>query len=113
MPSRVKKLPLTAAPKVRMRNRSQIQQRKCNPRRVQSIAEDERERNRQQPDNFSKRQRVLAEYLQHIRQQRHAGTEQNEPDNVERLGIFFAIIRQMQIDQNEAGDADWKIHKEY
>ena len=56
---------------------------------------------------------MLAEYLQHIRQQRHAGAEENEPDNVERLRILFAIVRQMQINQKQAGNSDWKIHKKY
>ena len=54
---------------------------------------------------------MLTEYLQYIRQQRHAGAEENEPDNVERLRILFAIVRQMEIDQKQAGNSDWKIHK--
>ena len=41
MPSRVKKLPLTAARKVRIRNRLKLQQRKRRPRRVKSVAREQ------------------------------------------------------------------------
>ena len=55
-------------------------------------------------------QRVFAEHFQHIGQQRDAGAKQDEADNIERIG-FFAIVRQMQIDQEQADQADRKVHE--
>jgi hypothetical protein len=40
---------------------------------------------RQRAEDFAEAQRMIAEYLQHVGQQSNAGTEENEPDNVERL----------------------------
>jgi len=54
---------------------------------------------------------MVAEYLQHIRQQSDAGAEQHQSDNVERFGALFAIVGQMQIDQNKTGDSDRQIHE--
>ena len=56
---------------------------------------------------------MIAEYLQDIRQQCDAGTEQDEPDDIERLRILLAVIGQMQVDQNQAGNSNWQIHKKY
>ena len=66
---------------------------------MQSIARQQRDGNRQQPQDFAHAQRMFAEHLQHIRQQRDAGAEQDEADNIERIR-FFAVVRQMQIDQD-------------
>ncbi len=54
---------------------------------------------------------MFAEDLQHIGQQRDAGAKENEADEIERIR-FFAVIGQMQIDQDQAGEADGKIHEE-
>ena len=48
MPRRVKKLPLTAARKVRMREEPELQQRKLERARVQPVASEQRERKDQQ-----------------------------------------------------------------
>jgi hypothetical protein len=64
---------------------------------------------------------MFTEYRQHIRQQRYAGTEQNEADHIERT-VLFLVIRQMQaaldqaeklfpIDQTQTDDSDRNIHK--
>ncbi len=66
MPRRVKKLPLTAARKVRMPKQAQSQQRKRDLRRMQSVARQQRNGDRQQPHNLAHAQRMFAEYLQHI-----------------------------------------------
>ncbi len=86
MPRRVKKLPLTAARKVRMRNRLRRSSGNAVLRRVQSIAGQQRDGNRQQAQDFARAQRVFAEYFQHIGQQRDAGAEQDEADDIERIG---------------------------
>jgi len=57
--------------------------------------------------------RVLAEDLEHIRQQCDAGTEENKAGNIDWLRSLLPIIRQIQMDQNQAGDPNWQIHKEY
>jgi len=56
---------------------------------------------------------MIAEYLQHVRQQGDAGTEEDEADDVERLGVRFSIVGQMQIDQDQADDPDGKIDEKY
>ena len=100
MPRRVTKLPLTAARKVRMRNRLESQQRilrsswraaRSPPAARATIAS--------RPSDFARAQRVLAEHFQHIGKQRDAGAEQDQADDVERIGVLFAIVGQMPIDQ--------------
>src|ERR1700686_4785931 len=51
---------------------------------------------------------MLAEYLQHVRQQRNAGAKQDQADRIERIGLF-AIVRQMQIDQTQPDEPDWEV----
>jgi hypothetical protein len=63
------------------------------------IACDQRQQQREQAEDFAEVQRMVAEYLQHVGQQSNAGTEEDEPDNVERVGALFAIVGQVQMDQ--------------
>ena len=76
---------------------------------MQPIADEQRQRQRQQAEHLAKRQGVIAEDLQHIGQQGDARAEQDKPDDIERLGVFFAIIGKMQINQDQAGDPDRQI----
>ena len=55
---------------------------------------------------------MLAEYLQHIRQQSDPRTEQDESDNIERRGPLFAVVRQMQINEDQTRDSNWNIKEE-
>ena len=54
---------------------------------------------------------MFTEYLQHVRQQRDAGAEEDEPDHIERMGLLFAVVRQMEIDHQQTEDADRNIHE--
>src|SRR5579872_3972016 len=56
---------------------------------------------------------MIAEYLQHIRQQSDAGTEENEANDVERLRVLCAIVRQMQMDQCQTDYSDRQVHEKY
>ena len=89
---------------------AQSQQGKRGLRRMQSIARQQQDGNRQQPQNFAHAQRMFAEYLQHIRQQRDAGAKEDEADNIEGIGLF-AVVRQMQIDHEQTDEADRKVHE--
>ena len=71
---------------------AQRQQWKRGLRRMQSIACQQQDGNRQQPQDFAHAQRMFTEYLQHIRQQRDAGAKQDEADNIEGIGLF-AVVR--------------------
>ena len=59
---------------------AQREQWKLDLRRVQPVACQQRDGNRQQSQDFGNAQRMFAENLQHIRQQRDAGAKQNEAD---------------------------------
>src|SRR5258708_16226627 len=55
---------------------------------------------------------MVTEYYQHLRQQRDSRTEKDEPNDIEGMGVFFAIVRQMEIDHQQTEDADRYIHEE-
>ena len=89
MPRRVKKLPLTAARNVRIRNSARCSIGYAVSGRVKSVACQQRAREtRQKPQNFASVQRMLAKHLQHVRQQRDAGSEQNQPGHIERIRVL-------------------------
>ena len=88
MPRRVKKLPLTAARKVRMRNRLSASKGNGVFAACKSIACQQQDGNRQQPQDLAHAQRMFAEYLQHIGQQRDAGAEEDEAHEIERIRTF-------------------------
>jgi len=35
---------------------------------------------------------MFTEYLQHVGQQRNTGTEEDEADNIEQMGVLFAVV---------------------
>ena len=72
---------------------AQLQQRIRNPPCMQQITREQRERNRQQSQDFADAQRMFTEDLQHIRQQSDAGTEEDEPHNIERMGFALRDSR--------------------
>src|ERR1700676_1854117 len=78
---------------------------------MQQVAANQRQGNRQQSQNFACTQRMFAENLQHVRQQRDSGTKQNEPDNIERLGIFLAVVGQMQIHHQQTDEPYRNVHE--
>src|ERR1700722_9612921 len=54
---------------------------------------------------------MLAENLQHVRQQRDSRTKQNEPDNIQRLGISLAVVRQVYINHQQTDQANRNVHE--
>jgi hypothetical protein len=55
---------------------------------------------------------VFAEDFEHIGQQRDAGAEEDEADGVERMGLLFAVVGQMQVDHDQADEADGNVEEE-
>src|ERR1017187_1653517 len=55
---------------------------------------------------------MFAEDLQYIRQQSDAGAEENESDDIKRVGLLFAVVGQMQMDEDQACEADGDIEEE-
>jgi len=54
---------------------------------------------------------MLAEYLQHIRQQPDPGPEEDEANDIERRGLLFAVIGQMQVYHQQAGNPNRDVHE--
>src|SRR5580704_10783307 len=79
---------------------------------MQQVPPDKGQGDYQQPQNLSRTQRVLTKNLKRIRQQRDAGAKENESDNIERDGLFFAIVGHMQIDHQQAQEPNRNIHEE-
>ena len=52
---------------------------------------------------------MLAENLQHVREQRDAGAEQDQADDIETMHAALAKIGQVKIDQHQAGEANGKV----
>jgi hypothetical protein len=80
---------------------------------VKSIARQQEDGNRQKAQNFARGQRVFAKHLQHIGKQRHAGSKKHQPNHIERIGMFFAVVRQMQVDHAQTREANRNIKEEY
>ena len=57
-------------------------------------------------------QGVLAKDFQHIGKQRDAGAEKNQANDIKRIGVLFAIVGQMAVDQVQADQADRDVHEE-
>ena len=55
---------------------------------------------------------MFAEDFQHVRQQPDAGAEENESDHVKRMGVLFAVVGQMQIDEDQTCKANWNVEEE-
>ena len=80
--------------------------------RVQAVAENQRKGHNEQPDDFARTKRVFAENLEHIGKQRDAGAERDEAHEIERWGLFLAIVGQMEIDHQQPGYADGNVYEE-
>ena len=78
---------------------------------MQQVACEQRERNDQQSEDLAHAQGMFPEYFQHVGQQGDPGTEEDEPNDIERVGVLFAIVRQMEIDHQQTEDADRDIHE--
>ncbi len=89
----------------------QAQQGMRDAARVQSVTRKKERGKREQRQHFPAAQRVLAEHLEHIRQQRDAGTEQDEADNVRRMSTTFAVVREIAVHQIQADEADRNVDK--
>jgi hypothetical protein len=89
----------------------EIQHRMGGPGRVKSVPRQQRDGKREKPQNLAHAQRMFAKYLQHIGQQRNTGPEQDQSRHIEGVGAF-AVIRQVQVDQQQAGQTNRNIHEE-
>ena len=79
---------------------------------MQAVTGQERKGDGQQAQDFQAAQGVFAEHFEHVRKERDAGAEENEADDVERAGVFFAVVREMPIDQVQAQKANGEIDEE-
>src|ERR1700722_3884007 len=79
---------------------------------MKQVAANQRQGNRQQAQDFAGTQRMFAENFQHVRQQGDSGTKQKEPGNIERVGLFLAVVGQMQIHHKQTDDPYWNVHEE-
>src|SRR5262249_7773134 len=55
---------------------------------------------------------VLAEDFQNIGKQSDSRSEQDQPNDIEWEFLFLTVVRQMQKDQNQAGNADRYVDEE-
>ena len=55
---------------------------------------------------------MFAEDFEHIGEQRDAGAEEDEADDIEGMACLFAVVGQMEIDHDEADEADGDIEEE-
>src|SRR5439155_4214422 len=88
---------------------AQPEQRKLGARSPQSVTGKRSRGNHQQPQHGPSAQRVLTEYFQHVGQQRDAAAEQDESDGIERVGVFFSIVREMSINQIQPEQANRQV----
>ena len=63
-----------------------------------SIAQEQHDGKRQETQNFTAAQRVLAEDFQDVGEQGDAGAEKNQADDIERIGAF-AIVRKVALNK--------------
>src|ERR1700733_6460847 len=55
---------------------------------------------------------MFAEDFQDVGQQGDSRTEEDEANDIERVSVLFAIVRQMEIDHQQTEDPDRYIHEE-
>ncbi len=80
--------------------------------RVPPVRREQHERDGQEPGDLAHAQRVLAEDLEDVREERDAGTEEHEARHVERRDARGAVVRQMAVDHVEARQPDREIDEE-
>ena len=79
---------------------------------MESVGSEKRDGDREKPENFGRAQRMLAKDFQHIGEQRDPGAEKNQADDIKRIGVLFAIVGQMAVDEIQANEADRNVHEE-
>src|ERR1700733_6609531 len=79
---------------------------------VKSITRQKDEGNGQKPQNLKCIERVFAEHFKHVGEQTDAGTKQNQSGHIERIGVLFAIIRQVKVDQAQTREANRYVYEE-
>src|ERR1700691_539749 len=88
-----------------------MQQRMRASHGMKSIGRQQTDGKSQESEDFQRVQRVLAKHFQHIRKQRDARSEKNQPGYIERIGVF-AVVRQMAVNQVQAKKPNRNIHEE-
>ena len=54
---------------------------------------------------------MFAKHLQHVGKQCDAGSEKNQAGHIQRISML-AVIRQVQVNQDQTGEANRNIHEE-
>ena len=109
MPRRVKKLPLTAARNVRMRNKPKRQQGKRGLRGMKSIAGQQHDGNAPAAPGFRRALSVCSPNTSSTYDSSAMPEPKRiEPDDIQRIGLL-AIVRQMQIDHPQTDEADRNV----
>src|SRR5215469_2372084 len=80
--------------------------------RVEPVASQEGARKTKQAADLAGAEFVVAENLEHIREQRNAGAEEDQSDYIEWARSFLDVIRQMQVDQDQADNPDRNVEEE-
>ncbi len=91
---------------------AELEQRELEAFRVQPIANEQGKRKNKHAGDLAAAERMFAEHFEHIGQERNTGAEEDEADDVERMSLFFAVVGQMQIDHDQADEANGNIEKE-
>ena len=79
---------------------------------MESVGCEKRDGNREKPENFGRAQKMLAKDFEDIREQRDAGAEKNQANDIKRIGVLFAIVWQMAVDEIQADQADRDVYEE-
>ncbi|CAL4868977.1 hypothetical protein MMA231_03267 [Asticcacaulis sp. MM231] len=79
---------------------------------MKAVAEDQKQRDGQKPHYAAGAEAMFTEDFQHIGQERHARTEQDEAQHIQRTRGFFAVVRHVETDEQKAQDADRNIDEE-
>ena len=68
---------------------------------------------REQAQHLGAGQAMLAEDLQHVGHERNAAAEQHQADDIERVAVRLAVVRQVAIDEVDTQQADRHVDEEH
>ena len=76
------------------------------------VGQEEEEREDKEADDLRGAKRVLAEDLEDVGEEGDPRAEEDEADEVERVGLLRVIVGEVAVDEVQAGDPDREIHEE-
>ncbi len=88
------------------------QQRPPGRRRVPPVPQKQHDRQQEQREHLAPAERMLAEDLEHVRQQPDPRPEQNQTRQVEPVGALGPIVGQIAIDEIETQKPDRQVDEE-